>query len=483
MQDSEVLEIKGKLISGVFALTSRTFILQIIAIVSTGILTYLLSPSAFGVFTVVSAVISFLTYFSDIGFAAALIQKKEEPTREELVTVFTIQTLMVGGVVLLALAGSHYIIEFYKLETEGQVLFDALLISFFISSLKTIPSVLLERKLDFKLLVVPQIFETLVFYIIAIVAAYMGKGIESYAWAALARGVIGLILIYIISPWRISFGFSKNAAKHLLKFGVPFQLNSFLALVKDDLMTIFLGKILPFSQVGYIGWAKKWAEAPLRLIMDNIIRVTFPAYSRLQSDKKLLASAIEKSMFFLALFTFPATILMISIVHPLIDLIPKYGKWQPALIAFYFFAVSTLFSTFSSPIINALNAVGKIRSTLIMMIVWTILTWTLIPALVFKVGFTGVAVAAFFISFTGVIPVIMLRKILYINILPPIIRPFQFSIVMAIIILIGAYFATSLPIFAGVVVIAGLVYVACVWIWLRQELKPYTPKFFHSYMS
>jgi hypothetical protein len=37
-------------------------------------------------------------------------------------------------------------------------------------------------------------------------------------------------------------------------------MHSFLALVKDDLLTVFLGKVLPFAQVGYIDWAKKWAE-------------------------------------------------------------------------------------------------------------------------------------------------------------------------------------------------------------------------------
>jgi len=48
---------------------------------ATFILTVLISPDIFGVFYVVSAVIRhFLGYFSDVGLAAALIQKKEELT-------------------------------------------------------------------------------------------------------------------------------------------------------------------------------------------------------------------------------------------------------------------------------------------------------------------------------------------------------------------------------------------------------------------
>ena len=67
--------------------------------------------------------------------------------------------------------------------------------------------------------------------------------------------------------------------------------------MKDDLLTIFLGKILPIAQVGFIGFAQKWAFYPLRLIMDNVIRITFPSFSRLQHDKNLLGLAIEKSLF------------------------------------------------------------------------------------------------------------------------------------------------------------------------------------------
>ena len=124
-------------------------------------------------------------------------------------------------------------------------------------------------------------------------------GVVSFAWAAIARGVVGLIAIYVVSPWQVRIGISKDALKHLLSFGTPFQINSILALVKDDLMIIFLGKMLPFSEIGYIGWAKKWAEVHLRLIMDSVIRVTFPAYSRLAADKNILAKALEQSLFFL----------------------------------------------------------------------------------------------------------------------------------------------------------------------------------------
>src|SRR3989344_2685552 len=107
------------------------------------------------------------------------------------------------------------------------------------SSLKTIPSVLLERRLDFNKLVVPQILETIVFNAVAVYFAYRGLGIGSFTFAVLARGIVGVVALYSVEPWMPRFAFEKQSAKQLLSFGIPFQLNSFLALLKDDLFTLF----------------------------------------------------------------------------------------------------------------------------------------------------------------------------------------------------------------------------------------------------
>src|SRR3989344_2526306 len=96
-------EIKRRTVVGVASLTSRTLILQIISLIGTFILTVILDPRAYGIFAVVAASINFLNYFSDIGLAAALVQKKSEPTRTDLVSTFTVQQLLVGFTVVITL--------------------------------------------------------------------------------------------------------------------------------------------------------------------------------------------------------------------------------------------------------------------------------------------------------------------------------------------------------------------------------------------
>lgn len=411
MPDIDIELIKRRSVVGVVALTARTFLLQIVAFGATFLLTLFLSPDIFGVFYVISAIISFLAYFSDIGLAAALVQKKDEVTREDLGTTFVIQQGLVVILVAISLILSPYIASFYRLDESGVWLLRALSVSFFLSSLKTIPSVLLERKLAFDRLVIPHIVETLGFYGVAVYLAWTGAGIASFTWAVLVRGVLGLVTMYMVEPWVPTLSLSRDSAKKLMRFGLPFQMNSFLALLKDDLLTVFLGRVLPFAHVGYIGWAKKWAEVPLRLIMDSVIRVTFPAYSRLQHDKKLLEKAIDKTMFGLSAAILPISTGLLFFIDPMVELIPKYAKWEPALVSFYLFVFSSAIAALSTPLMNALNAVGKIRTTLKFMVGWTAATWMFTLLFMQYFAYNGVALALLVVSLSIILVIRETKKI------------------------------------------------------------------------
>lgn len=427
--------IRGRAIAGIVALTSRTFLLQLIALGATFLLTIFLSPAVFGIFYVVSAIIAFLGYFSDIGLAAALIQKKEALTRQDLVTTFTIQQILVGIAVIVALVLSPFIGRWYGLDEPGMWLYRSLAIAFFLSSLKTIPSILLERELAFGKLVIPQILETIGFYLAAVILAWRGFGVTSFTWAVAVRAVVGLIAMYIVVPWVPGLGISMSVARRLLRFGIPFQMNSFLALIKDDLLTVYLGKVLPLAQVGYIGWAKKWAEVPLRLIMDSIVRVTFPAFSRLQHDAKRLRAGIEHTLFGLSVTILPISVAMVVAIRPLMALIPSYGKWEPALLSFYLFAVASAVASLSTPLTNALNALGKIRTTLKLMMLWTALTWALTLSLLPIVGFNAVAIALLTITSTIALVVALLKRVVTFSFL----RSVQTPVFAATMQFIAAY--------------------------------------------
>src|SRR3989344_1029563 len=107
MEDFDLDTVARKSVRGVFALVSRTFLIQILSIIASFILTIYLSPENYGVFFVVSSIVVFLTYFQDIGLAAALIQKKDKVTQEEYRSTFTLQQALVLALIVPTLIFSN----------------------------------------------------------------------------------------------------------------------------------------------------------------------------------------------------------------------------------------------------------------------------------------------------------------------------------------------------------------------------------------
>jgi O-antigen/teichoic acid export membrane protein len=470
MEDFNLELVARKSIKSIFALVSRTFFIQVLGVVASFILTIYLSPADFGVFFIVSSFVVFLNYFSDIGLAASLIQKKEEPTEKEYKNAFTVQQLLVFVIIIPSFLISPLIADFFNIENQGIFLLYAFLISFLLSSLKTIPTVILERKLDFHKLVVPQIAENVVYNLALIFLAVGGYGVTSFTVAIVLRSIVGLVVTYYICPWKPGFAFDKDILKGLLRFGIPFQVNSLLALVKDDLINVYIGKTLPLTQVGYIGFAQKWAFLPLRLVMDNVIKIMFPSLSRLQHDKNAQKIVIEKSLFSISFFIMPIAVGFIMLSPYFIDLIPSYQKWMPAYISIIFFALNTVVGSLSTPITNFLYATGKAKITLYFMTAWTALTWILTPFLIMKLGYNGVSVASFLVAFSTLSIYFVARRYVKFSFISPIAKPLFTSVVMFLFIYFTQNYISSLGTLFLVAIFAGLIYFAIIFFLARKDL-------------
>ncbi|HCB23189.1 hypothetical protein A3B42_04775 [Candidatus Daviesbacteria bacterium RIFCSPLOWO2_01_FULL_38_10] len=436
MEDLSVELVKNRAIKGAAILTVRNILIQAVSFFSIALLTFLLEPQDYGVFFIVSAVVSFLAYFGDIGFAASLIQKKEKLQDIELRTIFTAQQILVFSLVSIVFLLTPVIRNFYHFDNGAIYLLWALAFSLVLSSLKTIPTVLLERKLEFNKYIIPQILEVLVFNITAVFFAWRGFGVTSFTIAVILRGFVGLVSTYIVSPWIPRFAFSASSFKSLLKFGIPYQANTFLAMIKDDGMTLFLGGTLGSSGIGLLGWAQKWAFAPLRFFMDQVIKVTFPAFSRMQDNKKELSNALSKSIFYICLLVFPALTFLILVAPSLVEVIPKYSKWSPALLALSFLSITSALAAVATPLTNAFNAIGKISVTFKLMIMWTVLTWLFVPFLSSVFGVNGAAAGFALVGLSSVVVMFVALKYVEINYLKIVGKPLLVSVITGGVVLV-----------------------------------------------
>jgi PST family polysaccharide transporter len=441
----------------------------ILGLVANFILTIVLTPSIYGIYILTLAIIPFLNFFSDIGLGAALVQKKNVD-ENDIKTTFTIQQLMVLTVLSLAFLLTPFIRNFYNLPQEATYLYWAVLFSFFLSSLKTIPSIKLERTIQFQKIVLVQIVESTVFYISVSIFAILNFGLATFTISILLRSIVGTTLMYTLSFWVPKIGISKSSIKSLLNFGVPFQLNVFLALLKDDLILFYLGKVVGMEGLAYLGWAKRWAEAPIRIVMDNISKIMFPVFSRIQDDKARIGALIEKILHFQTLLLAPVFTGAILLMDQVIVLIPKYTKWEEAVPLFYIFAVSAFLSSYSTPFTNLFNAVGKIKTTLYFMIYWTIMSWISIPLFTNIFGLYGFPISLTILSLSFIIIVPIARKIVEFNFISNIVKPIIISLIMGTIVYFSNIFEINIYTFSGSIVLGTTCYVVLLYLIFRINL-------------
>ncbi len=423
LSEIDLSTVKKRSVSAILTLISRSFILQIVSTLGFLLLTIYLGRPEIGIFIAVNDLISILGYFSDVGLAASLIQKKDKVSLADLRTAFTLQQILVLSLVLISLVSSPLIFSYYHISEAAGWLFYSLLFAFFLASLKTIPSVMLERHLNFSLLAAIEVVETVAFYVVAVAFAYLGYGVMAYALAVFIRAILGVVLIYLFAPWPIGLSVSRSSVRKLMSFGIQYQLNTILAVIKDRFLNILLWRYLGADGVGIIGWAQTWSQKPLRFVMDNVTKVTFPSFSRMQDHPQELRQGIETTLRFIALITFPSVAGIALLATNIVMALPQYSKWTPALVPLSYYCFSAALAAISTPLTNTLNALGRVRTNTYLMLMWTILTWTITPYLASRFGYHGVAISSAVIGLSSFVPVYIVHRMIKFNIFHNLVKP------------------------------------------------------------
>jgi O-antigen/teichoic acid export membrane protein len=83
-------------------LVARTVLTRGITLLGTVALARMLTPADFGVFAVITLIVTIITVVGDLGIGAGLVQQREEPSPADLETVLAVQLALFGGLGLAA---------------------------------------------------------------------------------------------------------------------------------------------------------------------------------------------------------------------------------------------------------------------------------------------------------------------------------------------------------------------------------------------
>ncbi|MEI6807379.1 MAG: oligosaccharide flippase family protein [bacterium] len=416
-----LVELRRKSLASIGSMLRRQFIVYGILFSGNIVLAWILDPQVFGFYAITAFVVQFFSTFSDVGIGAALIQKKEPLTKEELSAIFWLQQILVAVAILLICATASLAFHIYpSLPLDGTWLIRGMALSLFFSSLRTVPAILMERSLDFSRIAWVDIAESLIFQVVAICFALTGMGVWSFIIAAITRSFSGTTLVYILSSWRPTLSCRFGTLKDLLRFGLPYQANNIVLFIKDSVTPLFVGIHSGAAAVGFVNWGRDFAFSPM-VFSRSFGRVAFPAFSRLQRDPVMLGRAVDRSIRMITLIMFPVTAILFALGPELTRLIFS-DKWLPGIVAFYFFCTSPFVVGIMLPLYSAILALGEAKTLLKMSVLLLLLEWGMGVPFVILFGFSGVAFSQpviaviFFVVYKRVldvsgVPVHILRNI------------------------------------------------------------------------
>lgn len=373
---AEAERLKRRARLGVVVLIGRTGLLQLIVLAGKVYLARILGPAEFGTFWIVQNVLAFFVLFGDAGLGASLVQKKEHPTQRELSTIWWAQVIGATTFVALAWAAAPLVRRFWPdLPESAPWLMRAMSLEMFLTVLRIIPAILMERELQFARLAFLDVLGMLLFYGIASLFA-KSIGVFALVVAMLGSGVVGTIVNFFLRPWWPSFVFDRPILRQALRFGLAYQAKNLVGFFNGGIIPIYGGARLGRYALGLVSWSQNIAYFPLQLV-EILSRVNFPLYSRLQTDRKAISTLLVRSMVVSALVTYAFIGLFLGLGPRFVDVIYG-GAWVPAVPTLYVFSAALTIGFIAPLAMSAFDAMGRPGLNMRLSIFWTVLNWIVV---------------------------------------------------------------------------------------------------------
>ncbi len=323
------MSLAQKAAHGMAWVTLSTAIVRVLSLLTQIILARLLEPEDFGLVAIGLLAVNSMGLFRDLGFGAALIYKKDDENYTAANTAFIIIPIVATILFALAYISAPYIAQFFDNATVEPIV-RLLALTFIISSFGTVPSVLLEKELEFKKKALPEVASRIGYAVVTIGLAFQGYGVWSLVYGQIASAVIMLILLWIVSDWRPTLSFDGKVAWEMFRYGGPIIVGAITIFLFTNIDDAIVGKLLGISFLGYYSLAYTISNFPATQITHLINRVMFPTYSILQDDEKTLRKVYLKTLKYVSMLSIPFSLGIFVIAPDFVNIILG-EKWGPAI--------------------------------------------------------------------------------------------------------------------------------------------------------
>ncbi|MEV7442649.1 oligosaccharide flippase family protein [Streptomyces sp. NPDC091204] len=366
---------------------------------------FFLGPEAWGVYGIAQTVLLVLLSANELGVSLAIVRWEGDP-RRFAPTVLTLSALSSGLLYAVLFAVAPAVAGVLG-SPEASGVLRVMCLCVVLDGLSQVPAGFLTREFAQGRRMAVDGLNFVLSTAVTLLLAVDGWGAMSFAWGSVAGNVAALIGCCLAAPGTLRFGWDREQAKALLRFGLPLAGASMLALGVVNVDTMVVGSALDALALGFYVLAFNISGWPVRVISEAARRVSFAGFSRLADSPQALAAGFGRALGVVMTATVPLCVLLAALAGPLVELI--YGaRWLPAARALPWLMALGLVRIGCELAYDCLVAIGRRRSLIGVQGLWLVL---LVPALVVGArtgGIVGVAQGHVLVAGAVVVPVFLL---------------------------------------------------------------------------
>jgi O-antigen/teichoic acid export membrane protein len=313
---------------GALWLTAQKWVVRLSGFATIAILTRLISPEDFGVVAAASAITPFVLLLADLGLSTYIVQADSVDSRT-LSTGFWFSaaagTVLAAGMALSA----PLLAAAFNIEGSTDVL-RAMALSVLLTVLASVPTALLRRRLQFKLIAVQATIAAIIAQVVAVALAFAGTGAWALVGQLLVSQVVAGTLAWRAARWRPVAEFSGPLFREMARFGTKVVGVEVVAALRMAGEAAIISNVLGPAALGYLNIAQRLVQVAQDVGASALVPVSTVVFAKVRDSRERLRAGYVKALRIGYAAVAPALALLVVAAPILIPMI--FGTaWEPSV--------------------------------------------------------------------------------------------------------------------------------------------------------
>jgi PST family polysaccharide transporter len=330
---------------------------QLLSWAVTIVLARLLAPSDYGLFGMAFSVIVFLEMFHEFGLGMVIVQR-QDLTRQQLNTIFWV---VIGVSFLTASAGyaaAPAIAGFYA-EPRLTWIVRALAFMLLVNAFGMVSYNVLTKEIDFRRRSLGESMGVIASTATSLSLAWNGHGVWALVLGELARTVVRNGTLFALCGWRPGFDCAWRGMRSVFGFGANVVGATFVGHCTGLVTTAVLGRLLGPVALGLYSMSSNLASNSVqKLSMVVINQMSFPVFSRVQSDPDRLRRYFLTISRYTLMAALPMQVGMLLVAHDFVTVVLS-ERWMAIAPLLQIHCLGAVWGILGAPAATALNARGR----------------------------------------------------------------------------------------------------------------------------